>query len=164
MTAYVKAAWGYQAQQLLCCETCSTHFKQNSKIAMPGQIRWKGDQNPPRLPYQRTTGCWNDCCLMKADPHIASTYFHARCEDRRLEDSIKTHISFSSRKENIHTQDVITYHSPTSMSGGGTVKIFLQGLPCLMLPPHQESHWSLCSWFVLGGKSMPGLLLLPVLL
>ncbi len=64
--------------------TCSTHFKQNAKTAMPEQIRWREDQNP-LLPYQAATGCWNDCsCMLKADPHTAKTCFHTPCEVMKL--------------------------------------------------------------------------------
>lgn len=88
--AFSRAAWGYWPQLLLSRETCSTHFKQNAKIAIPGQIRWKGDQNPLHLPYHRATGCWSDCsCVLRADPHTAKTHFNAPCEVMRLEDKVK---------------------------------------------------------------------------
>lgn len=67
MRAFSAAIWDYRPQQLLC----STHFKQNAKTAMPEQIRWR-DQNPLLLPYQKATGCRNDCSrVLNADPHIA---------------------------------------------------------------------------------------------
>lgn len=63
MKTFSKPVWGYQLQQLLCCETYSIHFKQNAKTSMPEQIKWRGDQNAVFLPYQMATGisvsvCW----------------------------------------------------------------------------------------------------------
>lgn len=93
MEIFLRSVWGYRLQQLLCCKIRFTHFKQNARTAVPKQIRWRGDQNPSFLfliPYWVAAGSWNDCCCMlKADPHRAANYFHAPCEVRRLEDSLK---------------------------------------------------------------------------
>lgn len=99
MRAFSKAIWGHRQQQLLC----STHFKQNAKTALLRLIRWRGDQNPLLLPYQTATGCCNNCsCMLKADPHIAKTYFHAPCEVMRLEYGITIHNFLHSYKRKSH--------------------------------------------------------------
>lgn len=65
------------------------------------------------IPYRMAAGSWNDCCCMlKTDPHRAENYFHAPCEVRRLEDSLKkkNHISTIATWEKLHPRCNVTTH------------------------------------------------------
>lgn len=183
MEIFLRSVWGCRLQQLLCCKICFTHFKQNARTAVPKQIRWRGDQNPSFLfliPYRVAAGSWNDCCCMlKADSHRAENYFHAPCEVRRLEDSLKKksnfHLSYMRKLRprcnvTTHPNEIVCFkekasfwahysdtYSHGSVFRGSTVNTVLSG-SCLVSWVHATSSGEPLIFLplfcvVLGGRS-----------